>query len=180
MSKVGKKPINTAQNVKITVEGRTLKVAGPKGELEIMIPEGLDLVTADNKIQVLAKGGVGRDIMLGTFRSLAANMVHGVTEGWSKTLELVGTGYRAETNGKSLTLTIGYSHPVKFEAPEGINFKVEKTNITIEGPDKILVGQIAAKVRGARPPEPYKGKGVKHIDEIIRRKAGKAAKTATA
>ena len=105
-------------------------------------------------------------------------MVKGVSEGWSKQLELVGTGYRAEVQGKTLVLTVGYSHPVKIEAPEGINFKVEKGIVTVDGIDRQLVGQMAADIRGSRPPEPYKGKGVKYVGEVIRRKAGKAAKAA--
>ena len=107
-------------------------------------------------------------------------MVKGVSTGWSKKLELVGTGYRAEVQGNTLVLTVGYSHPIKIEAPEGINFKVEKGIITVDGVDRAVVGQISANIRGSRPPEPYKGKGVKYIDEVIRRKAGKAAKAATA
>jgi large subunit ribosomal protein L6 len=113
----------------------------------------------------------------GTIRALIANMIKGVVDGWSKTLELVGTGYRAELSGKTLILTVGYSHPVEIEAPSGIDLKVEKTSITVEGIDKELVGHIADKIRSVRPPEPYKGKGIKYSDEVIRRKAGKAAKT---
>ena len=105
-------------------------------------------------------------------------MVIGVTEGWSKQLELIGTGYRAEVQGNTLVLTVGYSHPIKIEAPEGVSFKVEKGIITVEGLDRQIIGQISANIRSSRPPEPYKGKGVKYVDEVIRRKAGKAAKTA--
>ena len=114
--------------------------------------------------------------MHGTYRSLLANMVNGVTEGWSRRLELVGTGYRADTTGKILNLTVGFSHPVKVDAPEGISFKVEKSDILVEGIDKVVVGQTAAKIRGIRPPEPYKGKGIRYKEEIVRRKPGKAAK----
>ena len=114
--------------------------------------------------------------MHGTTRALIANMVKGVTEGWSKGLELVGTGFRAETSGKQLTLNVGFSHQVKIDAPEGITFRVEKSDITVEGQDKELVGLVADKIRSVRPPEPYKGKGIKYKDEVIRRKAGKAAK----
>ena len=117
----------------------------------------------------------------GTFRSLVNNDVKGVSVGWSKQLELVGTGFRADVQGKNLNLVVGYSHPVKIEAPEGISFKVEKTFITVEGINKETVGQVAANVRAARPPEPYKGKGIKYVLETIRRKPGKAAaKTAAA
>ena len=114
----------------------------------------------------------------GTTRAILANAVLGVTDGWKKTLELIGAGYKVETNGQELTLNVGFSHPVKFKAPEGIAFKVEKTLITIEGKDKEIVGQVAATIRAIRPPEPYKGKGIKYQDEAIRRKAGKAVKTA--
>jgi len=116
----------------------------------------------------------------GTTRAILANMVKGVNQGWSKKLELVGTGYRAETDGKLLTLTVGFSHPVKVQAPENIAFKVEKMVVTVEGINKETVGQIAADIRSVKPPEPYKGKGIKYVDEIIRRKAGKAAKAAGA
>ena len=122
--------------------------------------------------------GKGLDAaLLGTTRARLANAVLGVSAGWEKKLELVGTGFRAEVNGQTLVLTIGYSHPVKIEAPEGISFKVEKNIVTIAGIDKEVVGQIAALARAQRPPEPYQGKGIKYIDEIIRRKPGKAAKT---
>jgi large subunit ribosomal protein L6 len=114
--------------------------------------------------------------MHGTWRAIIANMAKGVSEGWSKQLELVGTGYRAEGSERDLTLTVGYSHPVEIKAPEGISFSIEKTLITVEGIDKELVGQVAAKIRNVRPPEPYKGKGIKYIDEVVRRKPGKAAK----
>jgi large subunit ribosomal protein L6 len=113
----------------------------------------------------------------GTLRAVLSNMIVGVKEGWSKVLELVGTGYRASLSGNKLVISVGYSHPVEFEAPKGIDFKVEKTLITIEGIDKELVGLVAAKIRSIRPPEPYKGKGIKYQDEVVRRKPGKAAKT---
>jgi large subunit ribosomal protein L6 len=113
--------------------------------------------------------------LFGTTRALINNDVKGVSEGWSKKLELVGTGFKAELLGSTLSLTVGYSHPVKIEAPEGITFKVEKTFVTVEGINREVVGQVSADIRGVRPPEPYKGKGIKYSDEIIRRKAGKAA-----
>ena len=113
--------------------------------------------------------------LFGTTRALINNDVKGVTEGWSKKLELIGTGFKAELAGTTLSLTVGYNHPIKIEAPVGITFKVEKTFVTVEGTNREVVGQVAANIRGVRPPEPYKGKGIKYIDEVIRRKAGKAA-----
>ena len=121
------------------------------------------------------KSKLGR-ALYGTIRSLVSNMVKGVSQGWSKTLELVGTGYRAEVSGDTLVLSVGYSHPVKIEAPKGITFKVMKNEVTVEGVDKELVGQISARIREVKPPEPYKGKGISYKGEKIRRKAGKAAK----
>ena len=133
----------------------------------------------ENKILVTLKkeSKIARSVW-GTTRMLIANNIKGVTEGWKKQLELVGTGYRSEVAGNTLVLTVGYSHPIKVEAPEGITFKVEKSVINVEGIDKQIVGQVSADIRSCRPPEPYKGKGVKYVGEYIRRKAGKAAKAA--
>ncbi|OGM19552.1 50S ribosomal protein L6 [Candidatus Woesebacteria bacterium RIFCSPLOWO2_01_FULL_37_19] len=177
MSKIGKLAIKIPEGVSIEIEGKTLKVTGPKGSLTRNIPKEFEVLNQGAEILIVAKGsGEKMNALHGTTRALTANMVKGVSEGWSKKLELVGTGYRAELSGDTLTLAIGFSHPVKFVAPYGIAFKVEKTDITIEGTDKELVGEVAAKIRAVRPPEPYKGKGIKYKDEFIRRKAGKAAK----
>ena len=127
-----------------------------------------------NKVRLESLLKKGKDFIL-----IINNDVFGVSTGWSKKLELVGTGFRAEVSGKTLSLTVGYSHPVKIDAPEGITFKIEKMIVTVDGFDKEIVGQIAADIRGARPPEPYKGKGIKYVDEIIRRKPGKAAAKTT-
>jgi large subunit ribosomal protein L6 len=179
MSKIGKEPIDIPQNVKVTVDGRKILVEGPKGKLEYDLPREISGENKDDQFIVSRKKETDRAKALhGTSRAVISNMVKGVSDGWAKTLELVGIGYRADTTGKILNLTVGYSHPVEVKAPEGITFKVEKSNITVEGSDKVLVGEVAAKIRAARPPEPYKGKGIKYIDEVIRRKAGKAAKTA--
>ena len=177
MSKIGKQPIILPSGVSSVVEEKKIKISGPKGTLENKIPSGIAVENRENQI-VLTK--TGKDdytrSIYGTFRAILANAVKGVSEGWVKSLELVGTGYRAEISGDQLSLTVGYSQPVKIKAPEGISFKVGKNIITVEGIDKETVGQTAAKIRAVRPPEPYKGKGILYQGEVIRRKAGKAAK----
>jgi large subunit ribosomal protein L6 len=178
MSKIGKLPISILAGATVTVEGRMVKVAGPKGTLELKLPRGIEVEVVGGIVNVTTKSK-SDTANHGTIRALINNNVKGVTTGWSKQLELVGTGFRAELAGKTLSLTVGYSHPVKIEAPEGITFKVEKTFVTVEGFDRELVGQISANIRGVRPPEPYKGKGIKYVDEVIRRKAGKAAAKTT-
>jgi len=181
MSKIGRQPILIPAGVTVEVSGQTVKVTGPKGGLERHVARGVSAEVKDGQIVISVKGSSKAMMSLfGTTRALIANDVKGISEGWSKQLELVGTGFRAEVSGKTLVLTIGYSHPVKIDAPEGIEFKVEKSIVTVSGTDKELVGQIAANIRGARPPEPYKGKGIKYVDEIIRRKPGKAAAAKTA
>lgn len=177
MSRIGKLPVEIPDDVKVTIEGKKIKVSGPKGDLERDIPREVSIKQENGEVIVEKKGNskLARSLY-GTMRAHIRNMVKGVKDGWSKELEMVGTGYRAQTSGNKLTLTVGYSHPVELEAPEGVTFKVEKTNITVEGADKEKVGEISAKIRGARPPEPYKGKGIKYKDEVIIRKPGKAAK----
>ena len=142
----------------------------------MVIPGKIEIKEKEGKL-FLEEGKSQNAALLGTTRARLANAGLEVYAGWEKKVELVGTGFRAEVNGQTLVLTIGYSHPVKIEAPEGISFKVEKNIVTIAGIDKEVVGQIAALARAQRPPEPYQGKGIKYIDEIIRRKPGKAAKT---
>lgn len=181
MSKIGKQPINLPQDVSVDVSGSIVTVKGTRGALDLNIPRKITLKInkEDNELIVEAKDSDKKTKALhGTIRSILANMVHGVTEGWTKTLELVGTGYRVELKQDTLVITVGYSHPVEYKAPEGINFSVEKLNITVEGIDKELVGLVAAQIRSIRPPEPYKGKGIKYQDEQVRRKAGKAVKAA--
>ncbi len=178
MSKIGKQPVKLSEGVTAEIIGHEIKIVGPKGALSLKIPDSAEAVVKDGAILVSSKKESKQArAVYGTTRSLIANIVDGVSKGWSKQLELVGTGYRAEVQDKDLILTVGFSHPVKIAAPEGISFKVEKTIITVEGTNKELVGQIAANIRAVRPPEPYKGKGIKYVDEVIRRKAGKAAKT---
>jgi large subunit ribosomal protein L6 len=176
MSKIGKQPVLIPVGVQVEVNGHTVKVTGPKGTLEKHFPPEINVEVKEGKVLVTAKGS-GKYIMSlhGTIRALINNDVKGVSEGWFKKLELVGTGFKAEVIGSAISLTVGYNHPVKIEAPEGITFKVEKTIITVEGTNREVVGQVAADIRGVRPPEPYKGKGIKYVDEVIRRKAGKAA-----
>jgi len=153
-------------------------VKGPKVELQHVVLVGTSVAIEGSEVKVSAER-ITRNPAFGTMRAQIANMVHGVTTGFSKTLEIVGTGYRAAMDGKKLVLQLGFSHPVEFMPPEGITIKVESpTRLTISGANKALVGQVAADIRGFRPPEPYKGKGVKYEGEYIRRKAGKAAGSA--
>ena len=181
MSKIGRLPILIPQGVTVEINGQVVKITGPKGTMEETLPRRVDAEVKDDQILVSVKGkDKGSMSLHGTFRSLLNNHVTGVSKGWEKKLELVGTGFRAEVNGKKLILTVGFSHTVDIEAPAGINFKVEKMIVTVDGVNRETVGQIAADIRSARPPEPYKGKGIKYIDEIIRRKAGKAAAKTTA
>lgn len=177
MSRVGKLPIDLAEGVKVEVSSRTVSVVGPKGTLSRGLPRGIEVEVKNKKVFVTSLGkSQNLKALHGTHRALIANMAEGVANGWKKTLELVGAGYRAEVVDEALVLTVGYSHPVKIDTPEGVTFKVEKNVITVEGVDKELVGKVADKVRRVRPPEPYKGKGIKYQDEVIKRKPGKAAK----
>lgn len=181
MSKIGKQPVKLLEGVTAKITGDVVVISGVKGSLERKLPHGFSVEEKDGFLTVKPQNNTySLSPNFGTTRALLANMVTGVSTGWKKILELVGAGYRAEIAGNSLSLSVGYSHPAKFEAPQGISIKVEKMIITIEGADKEVVGQTAATIRGIRPPEPYKGKGIKYQDEVIRRKAGKAAKTAGA
>jgi len=165
--------------VDVTIDGRTVQVKGPKGELSHTLPDPITVErTEDGSLQVLRPNDERRSKELhGLSRTLLANMVTGVTDGYRKTLEIHGTGYRVTAKGRDLEFALGFSHPVVFQAPDGITFTVEKpTLFHISGIDKQLVGEVAANIRKLRPPEPYKGKGIKYVDEVIRRKAGKAGK----
>jgi large subunit ribosomal protein L6 len=178
MSRVGKKPVPIPAGVTVTVTDGFVKVKGAKVELQHVVLTGTTVAIEGGEVRVTAER-ITRNPMFGTMRAQIANMVTGVTTGFSKTLEIVGTGFRANMDGKKLVLQLGFSHPVVFMPPEGIFIKVESpTRLTISGADKALVGQVAADIRGFRPPEPYKGKGVKYEGEYIRRKAGKAAGSA--
>lgn len=177
MSKIGKKPIQIPKDVKVEIGSDEVKISGPKGSLVQKIPTGIGVHEKDGLLHVsLKKESVLLGKIYGTTRAILSNMVSGVTTGWTKQLEIVGTGYRAEVQGNTLVLTLGFSHPVKIVAPEGITFEVVKSAVTVSGRDKHLVGKIAAEIRSIKPPEPYKGKGIKYVDEVIRRKVGKAAK----
>ncbi len=178
MSKIGKQPVSISEGVTVEVSGTTVSVSGPRGTLSRKFSREVAIEVKDGNVNVsvAAKSKTARAIW-GTTRSIISGMVEGVSRGWRKQLELVGTGYRAEVSGNTLVLTVGYSHPVKIDAPEGITLNVEKSVITVAGADKEMVGQIAANIRALRPPEPYKGKGIKYLEEVVRRKAGKAAKT---
>ena len=179
MSRMGKRPVAIPGGVTVAVAESTVRVKGPKGELSVPVLAGTTVTVAGNEVRVSAER-LTRNPAFGTMRAHIANMVTGVTGGFSKTLEIVGTGYRAAMEGKTLVLQLGFSHPIRFEPPAGITIKVENpTRLVVSGADKWQVGQAAAEIRGFRPPEPYKGKGVKYEGEYIRRKAGKAAGTAS-
>jgi large subunit ribosomal protein L6 len=177
VSRVGRKPISVPQGVKVQKAGQNITVAGPKGELQASVHPDITVEIKDNIVTVTRPTDQKLHRALhGLWRANIQNMVKGVTGGYSRKLELVGVGYRAEMKGKKLQLLLGFSHPILFAPPNGIKVEAPtQTNITISGIDKQLVGQVAAKIRSFRPPEPYKGKGVKYEGEYIRRKAGKAA-----
>lgn len=176
MSRIGKQPIEVPSEVKVAVSGQNIKIEGPKGKLEETLPEILSVKVEGSQIVVSRTGETSREKAFhGLFRSLINNMVEGVSKGFEKNMEIVGTGYRAKVDGKKLNLVIGYSHPVNYAIPEGITIAVEKnTNLKINGADKQKVGAVAADIRRYYPPEPYKGKGIKFAGEHIRRKAGKS------
>lgn len=180
MSRIGRKPVPVLKGVTVTHKDGHVVVKGPKGELSAKIHPAISIDVKGEEIQVDRKSDEQKYRALhGLWRALIQNMIKGVTEGYSKKLEIVGVGYRAEMKGKKLQLQIGYSHPILFGPPEGIKIEaLTQTNVVISGIDKQLVGLVAAKIRSFRPPEPYKGKGIKYEGEYIRRKAGKAAATA--
>lgn len=185
MSRIGNNPVAIPSNVEVLIEKELLTVKGPKGQLDLTLLPQVKVETEDNE-----QGSSAKKVVIkrkrndkfsrsahGLTRSLINNMVQGVTEGWTKNLELVGVGYRAQGGGENLTLNVGYSHPVTVKAPAGVTFAVaDNTKISVSGIDKALVGQVAANIRAVRPPEVYKGKGIRYTGEYIRRKAGKAGK----
>ena len=174
MSRIGKQPVNIASGVKITLDGRNIKVEGPKGRLERTISDRVEVKMEADQLLV-SPCDEKANALQGLTRSLIANMVDGVTTGFKKVLEINGVGYRAEMKGSTLNLSLGYSHPIEYPLPQGIDAEIDaKANtITVSGIDKELVGATAAKIRSFRQPEPYKGKGIKYLDERIIRKAGK-------
>ena len=179
MSRIGRKPIPVPAGVQVDIDGRTVRVKGPRGELSHTIAEPIMVERDVDGTLTIQRPNDERQVraLHGLSRTLVANMVIGVTEGYRKTLEINGTGYRVTAKGNDLEFALGFSHPVSVTAPEGITFTVERpTLFHVAGIDKQLVGEVAANIRKIRPPEPYKGKGVKYAGEVIRRKAGKAGK----
>ena len=175
MSRIGKKPVVVPSGVTANVEGQTVKMKGPKGALSFLVPDEVSVKLEDGKVKVDPRHETKRSrSMWGTSRTMVANLVTGVTKGFERKLEITGVGYRAAVQGKNLQLALGYSHDVVYPIPEGIQIVTPKpTEITITGIDSQKVGQVAAEIRGFRPPEPYKGKGVKYAGEYIFRKEGK-------
>jgi large subunit ribosomal protein L6 len=179
MSRIGRKVIPVPAGVEITIDGPTVKVKGPKGSLEHTLAEPISVERGESGELLVTRPNDERKSkeLHGLSRTLVANMIVGVTEGYRKSLEINGTGYRVTAKGQDLEFALGFSHPVLVTAPAGITFTVERpTLFHVAGIDKQLVGEVSAKIRKIRPPEPYKGKGVKYADEVIRRKAGKAGK----
>jgi len=179
MSRIGRMPIPLPAGVTATINGRQVTVQGPKGTLSLEVPEPIMVATGDDGVLMVSRPDDERDSKArhGLSRTLIANMVIGVTDGYAKTLELVGTGYRVTAKGQDLEFALGFSHPITVTAPEGITFAVESpVKFTVSGIDKQKVGEVAANIRKLRKPEPYKGKGVRYENEVIRRKAGKAGK----
>jgi large subunit ribosomal protein L6 len=177
MSRIGKKPIPIPQGVKVQLDGLTVRAEGPKGKLSQVVPDGLTPKVADGTL-VIERSGEDRRVraLHGLARALVANMVTGVKDGFERKLEIVGIGYRAQMQGKSIQLALGYSHPVIFPLPEGVTAEIDRqVAITLRGPDKAVLGETAAKLRSLRKPDPYKGKGIRYAGEQVRRKVGKKA-----
>lgn len=177
MSRIGRLPIEIPAGVEVKVDGQLVTVKGPKGQLEVTVSSPIEAKLEDGNVVVSRPDDERESRALhGLTRTLIFNNIIGVTKGYSKALEVVGTGYRVQQKGSGLEFALGFSHPVNFAAPDGIQLKVEGPKVTVEGIDKQLVGEVAAKIRKIRPPEPYKGKGIRYEGEQIRRKAGKAGK----
>lgn len=175
MSRIGKKPITLPAGVTLTMDGETVRVKGAKGELSRTLPAGILVSQEENVVRIVVEAPE-LAAMWGTARALIANMVEGVTNGWSKSLELTGVGFRMEVKGKGLNMRLGFSHEIDYALPDGIEATIEKNVLTISGVDRQQVGQVASEIRALKKPEPYKGKGFRYTDEQIRRKVGKAAK----
>ncbi len=180
MSRIGKQPIFIPKNVKVKIEGDVVCFEGPRGKLKQFLPDFFKLEIKDNQLKISVENPKIKEqkALWGTFARLISNMAKGVNEGFEKKLELVGVGYRAQISGNKLILNIGFSHPVDFLIPQGVDLKIEKNIISLSGADKRLIGETAAQIRRLRKPEPYKGKGIKYVGEVIREKAGKKAVTA--
>lgn len=178
MSRIGKRPISIPNKVTVAIDGQSVTVKGPKGELSRVLPDEVEVVQEGEQVLVNRRDDsrVARQ-RHGLSRTLVANMVEGVSQGFQRRLEITGVGYRAQVQGKNLTLNMGYSHPVNIEPPDGIQFAVENnTSVIVTGIDKEIVGNTAARIRAVRAPEPYKGKGIRYAGEVIKRKAGKSGK----
>ncbi len=177
MSRIGKNPIEVPKGVEVKINGNNVSIKGPKGSLNRVIHDSMKLEQSGSVLKVVPVIDTLENRRFhGLTRTLVSNMVIGVAEGFTKNLTLVGVGYRAQPKGKGVTFSLGYSHPIEFDPPEGVELKVDKlVNVMVTGPDKQMVGQVAAKIRGFRPPEPYHGKGVRYADEVIQTKVGKAA-----
>jgi large subunit ribosomal protein L6 len=178
MSRVGKLPLKVPKGVNVTLSGESVKVKGPHGELTQLIPKEISVSLSDDIITVSKnEETIKARQKYGLVRSLVNNMVIGVSEKFEKKMQMIGVGYRAQVQGKKLTLLVGYSHPVEFTIPDDLDVKVEaNTNLTVSGANKEKVGLLASQIRATRPPEPYKGKGIRYIDEVVLRKAGKSGK----
>ena len=175
MSRIANNPVSIPSGVEVSVKGQEVSVKGSKGNLSMTMNDLVEISHEDDQLKVKARDNSKKSVALsGTFRSLVANMVIGVSDGFTKQLELQGVGYRAQAQGKNLNLSLGFSHPVVYEAPEGIDIETPtQTQVIVKGIDKQLVGQVSANIRAFRPPEPYKGKGVRYADEYVKRKEAK-------
>lgn len=179
MSRIGRKPIQIPENVEVKLESKNIIVKGPKGQLSYNLPDGIDVAIDDKSIIIKRNSDISKVRALhGLARSLISNMVTGVSQGFSRALQIFGVGYRAQLSGDKLIINIGYSHPVEFVLPEGVKASVDdkQTTITLHGIDKQLIGQVAANLRAIRPPDAYKGKGIRYADEVLKLKPGKTGK----
>lgn len=181
MSRIGRQPINIPEGVEVRIDGNDIIVRGPKGELQVKLIKNMDVKIESNTITVKPSlESSDTQKQFGLARTLIANMVTGVSEGFKKELEVNGVGFRVQMKGSDLEMNLGFSHPIIFKSPDGVNITTNQNIITIEGIDKQMVGEAAANIRAFKKPEPYKGKGIRYIDEYVRRKAGKAAAKAGA
>jgi large subunit ribosomal protein L6 len=177
MSRIGRKPVSIPQGVKVNLDGAVIRAEGPKGKLSQPVPAGLSAKIENNQL-VISRSGEDRKVraLHGLARALMFNMVTGVKDGFERKLEIVGIGYRAQLQGRVITLALGYSHPVLFPLPEGVTAEIDRqVSITLRGADKAVLGQTAAKLRALREPDPYKGKGIRYANEVVRKKVGKKA-----
>jgi large subunit ribosomal protein L6 len=180
MSRIGRKPVPLPQGVKVQVSGERVEVQGPKGKLWVPVPAGIQVEQKDKDL-LASRSSDEQRALHGLTRALLANAVQGVTEGFRRDLDIVGVGYRAEVKGKNVVFSLGYSHPIEFPVPEGIQITVaQQTHVVVTGADKAKVGQVAANIRALRPPDPYKQKGIRRTGEVLKKKAGKAGAKAGA